>query len=350
MSRFRNKCVLQRDDFSAGPISLDEIEPGLWVGNLTAATDNDTLQTHGISHILTMDSIALPKNVAEQPGMVTKFIKVTDTSNEDLLGILESAVSFIKSSLESGVLLVHCYYGVSRSAAVVIAYLMQKYKISYEEAFEKTKQKRRFVGPNEGFQSQLKLYHTMGWKIDPTNPQFKLYRLYCAGFYVSKATILPTEFLDLVKPDPALIRAQPEPLVYRCRKCRRIVASASNVLPHISKENPKWTDPRLTELMRSSGKGDSKITQSPETAGGICVAVPPACQETYFVEPLGWMAEITHTQQGKLNCPKCATKLGSFSWTMECQCPCGAKVSPAFYLVPSKVEWSNFVQNVQATV
>lgn len=33
-----------------------------------------------------------------------------------------------------------------------------------------------------------------------------------------------------------------------------------------------------------------------------------------------------------------------------CQCPCGARVSPAFYLVPSKVEWSNFVQNVQVTV
>jgi len=33
-----------------------------------------------------------------------------------------------------------------------------------------------------------------------------------------------------------------------------------------------------------------------------------------------------------------------------CQCPCGSKISPAFYLVPSKVEWSNMVQNVQVTV
>lgn len=33
-----------------------------------------------------------------------------------------------------------------------------------------------------------------------------------------------------------------------------------------------------------------------------------------------------------------------------CQCPCGTKVSPAFYLIPSKVDKSNFVQNVQITV
>ncbi|XP_052133667.1 dual specificity protein phosphatase MPK-4-like [Frankliniella occidentalis] len=349
MSKLRDTGILQRDDFDAGPTNLDEIEPGLWLGNLTAATDIETLQSHGISHILTVDSCSLPCAITERRGMVTKFLKVTDTAQEDLLTILDSAVDFIAASLESGVLLVHCYFGVSRSAAVVIAYIMKKYSISFECAFEKVKEKRRFVGPNPGFQSQLRLYYTMGWKLDGTNPQFKLYRLHCAAFHVSKARILPTGFMDLVKSDPSLIRVKPEPLVYRCRKCRRIVASASNILPHIPKENPKWTDPRLTELTRrSSGTFGGQPSQTPDGAGDCDKTT--ACRETYFVEPLSWMAEVPHQQQGKLNCPKCATKLGSFSWIMGCQCPCGAKVSPAFYLVPSKVEWSNFVQNVQVTV
>lgn len=354
MSKSKDSGILQREDFDAGPSNLDEIEPNLWLGNLTAATDIDTLQSHGINHILTVDSCSLPCAITERRGMVTKFFKITDTAQEDLLSIIEDAVAFITSSLESGVLLVHCYFGVSRSAALVIAYLMQKYHISYDCAFQKAKEKRRFVGPNSGFQSQLKLYHTMGWKVDISNPQFKLYRLHCAAYHVSKARILPTAFMDLVQPDPALIRAKPEPLVYRCRKCRRIVASASNLLPHIPKENPKWTDPRLTELMQSSsGKYSVKSPQTPDgPAVNDMPAIPPvsACRETYFIEPLGWMAEVQHQQQGKLNCPKCATKLGSFSWIMGCQCPCGAKVSPAFYLVPSKVDWSNFVQNVQVTV
>lgn len=104
MSKLKDSGVLLREDFDAGPSNLDEIEPGLWLGeyaeifslssfivvfsilhsdlfvyhlsgNLTAATDKDTLQTRGISHILTVDSCSLPNNITEKPGMVTKFIK-----------------------------------------------------------------------------------------------------------------------------------------------------------------------------------------------------------------------------------------------------------------------------------
>lgn len=350
MHKLKDSGTLLRDDFDAGPSNLDEIEPGLWLGNLTAATDIDTLQSRGISHILTVDSCSLPCAITERRGIVSKFLKVTDTAQEDLLGILEDAVTFITTSLQKGILLVHCYFGVSRSAAVVIAYIMQKYSLPFEAAFDKVKEKRRFVGPNPGFQAQLRLYHTMGWKLDTSNPQFKLYRLHCAAYHVSKVRILSTAFMDLVQPDPALIRVKPEPLVYRCRKCRRIVALASNILPHIPKESPKWTDPRLTELLQySSGKVKYRSAETPGTPQEDRGPVD-ACRETYFIEPLGWMTEVPHQQQGKLNCPKCSTKLGSFSWIMGCQCPCGAKVSPAFYLVPSKVEWSNFVQNVQVTV
>lgn len=74
------------------------------------------------------------------------------------------------------------------------------------------------------------------------------------------------------------------------------------------------------------------------------------CTKIYFIEPLAWMPNISHTVEGKLNCPKCKSKLGSFSWIAGCQCPCGSKIAPAFYLIPSKVDWSSAVQNVQRTV
>lgn len=47
--------------------------------------------------------------------------------------------------------------------------------------------------------------------------------------------ILPQLFADLVKPDPGLVRERPDPIVYRCKKCRRIVANQSNIIPHIPK-------------------------------------------------------------------------------------------------------------------
>lgn len=52
------------------------------------------------------------------------------------------------------------------------------------------------------------------------------------------------------------------------------------------------------------------------------------------------MADVAQQRQGKLHCPKCETKVGSFNWVSGSICPCGTVVAPAFYLVPSKVELS----------
>ena len=51
--------------------------------------------------------------------------------------------------------LVHCYAGVSRSASVVIAYLMNQHGMSLKDAYQYVKNKRYFIKPNEGFRKQL---------------------------------------------------------------------------------------------------------------------------------------------------------------------------------------------------
>ena len=51
----------------------------------------------------------------------------------------------------------HCAAGVSRSASIVIAYIMWDKKMSFEEAFEFVESKRN-IGPNNGFIEQLKLF------------------------------------------------------------------------------------------------------------------------------------------------------------------------------------------------
>ncbi|KAF2896041.1 hypothetical protein ILUMI_10134 [Ignelater luminosus] len=302
--------------FNAGPVSLDLIEPNFYLGNLSAATDISTLTKHRITHILTIDTCPLPRHILELKNITTKFIQLSDQPKEDLLKYMEETKDFINSGLTRGVVLVHCYYGVSRSATVVIAYIMQKYQLTYAEAFDQVRTKRSIVFPNQGFVSQLKLYKEMGYKIDKHHMKYKIYRLGMAADKVKRAKILPQDFFDLIKPDPGLTRIQPEPNVYRCKKCRRIVASESNLITH-------------------------QDTQS--NARGFCT-------KTYFIEPLSWMNNITQSPQGKLHCPKCNVKLGAFSWIMGCQCPCGCQVAPAFYLTPSKVDWTNVVKNIEVTI
>lgn len=302
--------ILHRLDVQLGPISIDMIEENLYLGGLAAAKNVDVLNKYKITHILTIDICPLPRLITDNKQFVTKFIQLSDQPKEDLLSHFDDTDIFIKEALSKGAVLVHCYFGVSRSATVVLAHMMKKYYIGYHEAFERVKAKRSIIYPNQGFVSQLKLYLKMSYAIDPNNMYYKVFRLNMAADRVRKVKMLPQEFHDLIKSDPGLEQTHPEPNVYRCKKCRRVVATESNLIVH-------------------QDKGET-------------------CRRTFFIEPVAWM-NCTQSNEGKLLCPKCNGKLGSFSWIMGCQCPCGIKVAPAFYLTPSKVDYSNVVKNVEVT-
>lgn len=249
--------------------------------------------------------------------------------------------------------------------------------------FNRVKAKRIFVRPNSGFMTQLRLFHKMGWKINPFHEKYKMFRMRLAADKVCKAKILPQSCMDLVKPDPALTQSNPEPIVYRCKKCRRIVAAKSNLITHtrttplptsmpavdahLVHNVPSSAITTTSAVVHATGENYSNSNLMSEivmrTNAQLCLNSTnssdrsldspnqlPRCKEIVFVEPLAWMADVMKQTQGKLNCPKCQSKLGSFTWINGCNCPCGKNVSPAFYLVPSKVELSHTVKNVEITV
>ena len=57
--------------------------------------------------------------------------------------------------------LVHCMAGASRSATIVIAYLMWKKKMKYKEASQYVKDRRFIVYPNFGFRKQLQIFEKL---------------------------------------------------------------------------------------------------------------------------------------------------------------------------------------------
>lgn len=66
------------------------------------------------------------------------------------------AVEFIEKGMKEGNVLVHCMGGIMRSATVVIAYCMKRYKWSYEKAYQHVKNCRRAICPNKPFIQMLK--------------------------------------------------------------------------------------------------------------------------------------------------------------------------------------------------
>eukprot|EP01018_Ginkgo_biloba_P036213 Gb_27373 [translate_table: standard] len=109
---------------------------------------------------------------------------------------------------------------------------------------------------------------------------------------------------------------------YRCKKCRRVVASQENVLGHLPGEGEtcfRWK-------RRYSGHflNESEV---------------PECS-SIFVEPLQWMATVEEGAiEGKLSCIGCQARLGYFNWS-GIQCSCGTWVSPSFQLHKSRVDAS----------
>jgi serine/threonine/tyrosine-interacting protein len=69
------------------------------------------------------------------------------------------AKAYIDHALaQDGRILVHCGDGISRSPAIVTAYVMCTQSLSTEDAFQYVQARRFCISPNQGFQHQIEAY------------------------------------------------------------------------------------------------------------------------------------------------------------------------------------------------
>lgn len=142
---------------------MDLIIDGLYLGNIVAASDDKMLKKHGVTHILRVLKGDYGKIHADK--FVYKIIQIDDLPNQNIQKYFEQAHKFIDDALSGETdgrknkVLVHCQVGMSRSATVVISYLMKKFpEMSLTKAYRLAKSKRPIVNPNDGFMKQLRLY------------------------------------------------------------------------------------------------------------------------------------------------------------------------------------------------
>jgi protein-tyrosine phosphatase len=88
-------------------------------------------------------------------------IRVEDSSKTDLLSYFTETSQWIDAIRKKGKgVLVHCRAGISRSATIVVAYVMKKNNWSAERALEYVASKRSQIDPNRGFRRQLEEYES----------------------------------------------------------------------------------------------------------------------------------------------------------------------------------------------
>ncbi|CAD8166101.1 unnamed protein product [Paramecium octaurelia] len=135
---------------------LEEGDNILWLGDFTAALDRTLLDSKGIKTVLT---VATGLDVAYgEPGINHKVYHILDSETANIGRLFQDTITQIIEGLKRGSVLVHCAAGVSRSASVVIAYLMKTKGLGFQEAFNFVRKKRSVIQPNYGFIKQLRNY------------------------------------------------------------------------------------------------------------------------------------------------------------------------------------------------
>lgn len=128
----------------------------VFLGSIDAASDKKLLELHKVTHIL---SVAPLKNYQVPIEAEHLCLDILDLPDTELSDYFTAAFEFIDKSISSGgCILIHCNAGVSRSAAITIAYLMHSKSMSYDSAWQLLKEKRPAINPNIGFIFQLKQF------------------------------------------------------------------------------------------------------------------------------------------------------------------------------------------------
>jgi len=142
-----------------------EVVPGVYLGSIGAAQRPDYLREVGITHVLCVGK-GLPRKVGED--FVFKALEVLDSAETKLSDYFEECNQFIEAAKAGGGrVYVHCFAGKSRSATIVIAYVLHSTGMEYQKAFDLAREARPQIDPNPGFCLQLVQYYK---KLHPDRP------------------------------------------------------------------------------------------------------------------------------------------------------------------------------------
>lgn len=128
----------------------------LFLGNMWQAQCKQVFQDLGITHVV--NATRKVDNVFEKDGVKYFNAKLDDKPDANITQFFNSTYEFIalaqRSTTADGKpcrVLVHCTHGISRSATLVIVYVMRAYHWSLAQAFNFVRSGRGVVVPNEGF-------------------------------------------------------------------------------------------------------------------------------------------------------------------------------------------------------
>uniref|UniRef100_A0A2I3SZ89 Serine/threonine/tyrosine-interacting protein n=1 Tax=Pan troglodytes TaxID=9598 RepID=A0A2I3SZ89_PANTR len=136
---------------------MQEILPGLFLGPYSSAMKSKlpVLQKHGITHIICIRQNIEANFIKPNFQQLFRYLVLDIADNP-----VENIIRFFPM-VGTRKVLVHGNAGISRSAAFVIAYIMETFGMKYRDAFAYVQERRFCINPNAGFVHQLQEYEAI---------------------------------------------------------------------------------------------------------------------------------------------------------------------------------------------
>jgi len=138
------------------PECISPICEGICLGSIYGTAEK-YLNKYKVTHVLTVASNCVPDLQLER--VKYKLFELPDCPTHVIYTVFKEGLEFMREAiLNKGTVFVHCGRGVSRSATLVIAYLMHYENKMFQEALTLVNKQRRCAYPNIGFQLQLQYF------------------------------------------------------------------------------------------------------------------------------------------------------------------------------------------------
>ena len=133
---------------------MDYICNNIFLGDSIVASNETYLKENNISAV-----VNCAKDFISNYNEI-KFLELSlyDDTIELIIPKFEVAYKFIKEYSQNNIL-IHCFQGKSRSASLVVFYLMKEKGWDYDTSIKFIKERRPVISPNIGFVAQLKEYY-----------------------------------------------------------------------------------------------------------------------------------------------------------------------------------------------
>ena len=140
------------------------IKDKLYLSGSAGAENLSQLLELGITHILNITDLIpnyFQDELDEHGEQLLSYmnIAIPDCGSIQISNYFTSAFEFIDTAIDfKGRVLIHCFAGKSRSATIVIGYIMKRTKWTFQEAMKYVQSCREIIEPNFGFCTQLMEY------------------------------------------------------------------------------------------------------------------------------------------------------------------------------------------------